>query len=208
MTTEEIVEYYADLLIIQYRSKEKAREMIKIGVRPYIMNQLPTAIENAFSIEDAIGKQLDILGKYVDIPRRVPVFGGYTDLSDDDYRQLIKMKIFQNNSTSALSDIQNLISIFFPEALRVFDYQNMHMSYYFDAEFGSQLLAEAFVRLGLLPKPMGVQLAPLIYIAGIDNVFGYVTDDIPYLINASGYNTDDDYSLEKPWLSDENAILE
>lgn len=206
MTTEELVTYYADLLIIQYRGKPKAYETIKALVRPILMDQLPLDVQAAFSVEGAIGVQLDVVGKYAGIARRVPTFAGFVNLSDDDYRQLIKMKIMQNNSGSSLADIQNLISIFFPDALRVFDFANMHMGYYFDSAFGSQQLAEAFVRLGLLPKPMGVQLGALIYATNLDNLFGFRTYELEGF-NVTGFNSYADYQMDWPWLSYANAIV-
>lgn len=205
-TDQELIDYYADLLIIQYRGKPRAYATIQARVKPIIMNQLPLAVQNAYNIDTAIGKQLDILGKYVGVARTVLTFSGQVVLDDDDYRLLIKFKIIQNNSGSSLYEIQELLWNAFAGAVRVFDYQNMRMSYFFESTFGSMTLAEAVVRQRLLPKPMGVQLAALIYAADLDNIFGYRTYAVPPQ-NVTGFQTYDNYQTDRPWLTYADAII-
>jgi hypothetical protein len=71
MTYEEIVNYYVNLLIKQFYDKPKARATIYAVVRQLIADQLPLAIQNGFDIETSVGKQLDILGKYIGGSRRI-----------------------------------------------------------------------------------------------------------------------------------------
>ena len=73
MTNEELADYYASLLILQYATKPKAVATIQTTVTPVIMNQLPTAIQDGFDLDTAVGVQLDTMGKYVGASRR-----GYT----------------------------------------------------------------------------------------------------------------------------------
>lgn len=206
MTLDEIVEYYVNLLIIQYRDKIKARATIDLSVRPVLMDLLPLDVESAFGIDDAEGDQLDVLGKYAGVQRSNRDFSGPVILDDTNFRQLIKMKLIQNNSGSSLADIQGLIADYFPTTLRVFDFQNMRLGYYFDSSAGSLTLAEIFVREQMLPKPMGVQLASLIYITDLDNIFGFRTYSLPP-VNVSGFNSYSEYEMDRPWLSYENALV-
>jgi hypothetical protein len=46
-TDQELIDYYADLLILQYKQKPKAYATIQTIVKNVIMNQLPVAVENA-----------------------------------------------------------------------------------------------------------------------------------------------------------------
>jgi hypothetical protein len=206
MTNEELKAYYASLLILQYKNKAKAQDTIEAIVDPLIMDQLPFAVQDAFNVDTAVGVQLDVLGVYAGVIRQVLTFTGSIILDDDDFRVLIKMKMIQNNNGSSLADIQSLIADFFPGSLSVFDYANMSMDYYFDSDIGSVDLAEAFVREGLLPKPMGVQLGALIYVANLHNIFGMRTYLLPP-INVSGFNTYADYQMDRPWISHANAIV-
>ncbi len=208
MTDDELKSYYADLLILQFRSKPKAYATIKALVSGLIQNQLPFDLQDAFNIETAVGAQLDVLGeKYAGISRLVNTFSsGTIVLSDSDYRKLVKMKLILNNSDSSLADIQNLIATYFPDALQVFDTANMRLSYYFDATYGSQDLAEAFVAQNLLPKPMGVQLSAVMYVATLVDIYGWVSYDIPTEQGTHGFNTYAVYDSPSPWLSYADAL--
>jgi len=206
MTTEEILEYYAKLLIIQYRNRPKAYATMLATADPFVMDQLPLSVQDAFDIETAVGVQLDLLGKYAGISRLVNTFNsGTVVLDDSDYRKMVKMKFALNCLGSSLEEIQELIFTFFADALSVFDYANMRMSYYFNAAYGSEILAEAFAVQGLLPKPMGVQLASLIYVPTLDNIFGFRTYVIPGF-NVSGFNNYSVYEETWPWISYQNAL--
>jgi len=173
---------------------------------PFVMDQLPAQVQAAFDIETAVGVQLDLLGKYAGISRLVNTFNsGTVVLDDSDYRKMVKMKFALNNLGSSLEEIQELLFTFFNGALSVFDYANMRMSYYFNAAYGSEVLAEAFAVQGLLPKPMGVQLASLIYVSTLDNIFGFRTYDLPGF-NVSGFNNYTVYETTWPWISYQNAL--
>lgn len=207
MTTQELIDYYSNLLILQYKGKPKALATIQALVKPSIMDQLPFAVRDAFGVDTAIGVQLDVIGKYAGVSRIAKTFTETIVLDDADYRTLIKLKIAQNNSGSSLYDIQRLLWEFLDGALQVFDYQNMSLSYIFDAAFGSEQLAEVFVRQGILPKPMGVQLASLIYTANLDNIFCFATYETGQAPNTSGFNDYAIYATDHPWLTYENVIF-
>lgn len=128
---------------------------------------LPIAVQNAFNLigsNIAIGAQLDVLGKYTGVSRSGAGFAGPIILDDADFLQLIRLAIVTNSEGSDLGTIENLLNQFFPNGeILVFDYQNMRMSYLINSSIGSQELVQLFVTEGLLPKPMGVQLAAPIY---------------------------------------------
>lgn len=206
MTNQEIIDYYAKLLILQYREKPKAFGTIQTVVENVIMDQLPVAVQDAFDLETAEGVQLDVIGKYVGVSRVAYDFTGPIILDDDDFRTMIKIAIIKNGFGSSLAEIQELIYQFFEGSLLVFDFQNMRMGYFFDSAIGSRPLAEVFVRTGFLPKPMGVQLSALIYTNNIDNLFGFRTYELPPF-NVTGFNDYDNYDMDAPWLNYTDAII-
>jgi hypothetical protein len=206
-TPEEVVSYYQDLLIIQYNDKPNALATIDLLVSAVIADLIPIDVGNAFDLETAVGVQLDGIGEYAGVVRRGFTFTGPVELDDADFRSLIKIAIARNYSYSSLFDIQALLNQFFADALFVFDYKNMRMSYFFDETVGSRQLAEVFVFNNLLPKPMGVQLGSLIYAETINSFFGYVSYDFPTQVNASPYNTYDDYELDRPYLNYSDAVV-
>ena len=68
---EQVKEYYSNLLILQYRNKQKARETIKASVDLYLCDGLVFQLQDILDIDKAQGAQLDIIGKILDAPRTV-----------------------------------------------------------------------------------------------------------------------------------------
>jgi hypothetical protein len=205
MTTQDIINYYSGLLILQYFTKPKAIATIQAIVGPVIMDQLPIAVQNAYDLNSAVGVQLDVLGKYAGVSREGYIFSGPVVLGDADFRTLIKLAIVQNNGGSSLADIQKLISIYFPGTLLIFDFKDMRIGYFFDSSVGSDTLAQFIVKQGLLPKPMGVQLGTVVYAANINNFFGFRTYELPGF-NVAPFNSYSDYKSGCPWLSYQDQV--
>lgn len=206
MTNQELIDYYCNLLIIQYRDKDKARGTVAALAEQVVSDQITTQVQDAFNLETAVGAQLDILGKYIGISRNVADSLGPVVLDDSDYRTMLKLKILTNNSGSSLYDIQKLLMEYFGGDLVVFDYLNMRIGYFFNSALGSAQLAEIFVKAGLLPKPMGVQLSSVVYGPGTDNYFSFRTYEYP-LVNGKGLNSYESYDENSPFLKYEDAII-
>lgn len=64
-----IINYYVSLLIIQYHNKPKARATIALYASVMVCNAVVLAIRDAYNLDTAVGKQLDVLGKYAGIDR-------------------------------------------------------------------------------------------------------------------------------------------
>jgi hypothetical protein len=206
VTTQEIIDYYADLLILQYRGKEKAYAHIQTLVENVIMDQLPDSVQNGFDIETAVGDQLDFIGKYVGVSRTTYTFTQAITLDDDDFRTYIKVGILKNNAGSSLFEIQELLNIYFPDSIFVFDFKNMTLSYIFDSALGSRPLAEVFVRSGFLPKPMGVAITAVIYTSNVDNIYGWRSYERDSF-NVTPFNNYVDYDENAPWIDYNDAIF-
>jgi len=63
------IQYYQNLLIIQYFDKPKARATIGLWAEQFVADALVWQLERAFDVETAIGEQLTILGKLVGVDR-------------------------------------------------------------------------------------------------------------------------------------------
>lgn len=68
---EAVKEYYANLLILQYRNKKKARETIKASADLFLCDGLVFQLQDVLDIDKAQGAQLDIIGKILECPRIV-----------------------------------------------------------------------------------------------------------------------------------------
>lgn len=169
---------------------------------------LPLAIQNAFNLigsDIAEGVQLDVLGKYLGVTRSGNGFTGPVVLSDADFLVLIRFATIVNTSGSSLSDIQNALHQFFNNEIFVYDYQNMHMSYLVDSDLGSQDLIQLIINENLLPKPMAVQLATVIYYPILDMFFGFRTYLLPGFRN-NPFNNYAAYQTNWPWLTYQDGL--
>lgn len=71
MNTQDLINYYVNLLIVQYYDKPKARAEIGLWITQVVSDQIASLVRDGFDIDTAIGKQLTTLGKYVNATRRV-----------------------------------------------------------------------------------------------------------------------------------------
>ena len=76
-----LADYYADRLAWQYRDRPRARATIQLLSALASGDDILAAVREAFEVTSAVGAQLDVLGKYVGIPRNIgeaaarPYFG-------------------------------------------------------------------------------------------------------------------------------------
>lgn len=71
MTDQELIAYYVNLLIIQYKTLPNATGTIQALATEVVANQIYSQVLNGFSIQTAVGEQLDILASYVGAPRTI-----------------------------------------------------------------------------------------------------------------------------------------
>lgn len=69
MDVSEIVDYYVNLLIIQYHDQPKAQATIRLFVNALWASGILFQIRDAFNLDNAVGVQLDIIGKYAGVDR-------------------------------------------------------------------------------------------------------------------------------------------
>lgn len=69
MTTQDLIDFYKGLLIIQYSSGSNALGEINTLIGELVQNQIISQVRDAFDIDSAIGKQLDILASYRGLSR-------------------------------------------------------------------------------------------------------------------------------------------
>ena len=94
---ENLREYFANLLIIQFRGAKKNRDLIKFLVDLIFSNNLALEIkEKTVNVEESIGKQLDIVGQWVGVdrfyiselwPHKYLSFVNYSNIADNNYNQ-------------------------------------------------------------------------------------------------------------------------
>lgn len=66
---KQLLDYYANLLIIQYNGKSKAQQTIRLLCAMLLAELLVFQIRDAFDWKTAVGEQLDIIGNWVGVSR-------------------------------------------------------------------------------------------------------------------------------------------
>lgn len=167
-TTAEFLNYYANLLIIQYRASEKNRDFIKVLVNTLYMDGILDIFKNFFDIDKASGTHLEILGKYVGAYR---TYGNYV-LSDKELRLLIKLFSAKNGMSSTFADISSLLYNTFGYDVMLFNNYDMSITYFVASEF-IDFFNKVLIASGFLPIPQGIKIKQIAEIPVTDKLFGY-----------------------------------
>lgn len=84
-----MLDYYARLLIIQYRNQPNAKATIQALVKAFIADNIIIDIRDGFDIDTAVGVQLDWLGLYIGTDRyykavNYPLAFGFSNADGDE----------------------------------------------------------------------------------------------------------------------------
>lgn len=191
----DLLQYYSDLLILQYHDKPKAIATIQLFVKQFIADGLFMDILNSYDLDTAVGVQLDRLGKLVGCPRYVV---GVGVLTDDEYRLLIKFKIVLNSLSAKEKNIDDSLFANFQYDFIAINEKKMSMSFIFSENLNKVL--QAVIKLDYLPLPLGVGNGGIIQVPDTRNVFGFAND-----VNNVGFSTADDIG-EGEFLTQDNFL--
>jgi hypothetical protein len=133
--------------------------LVAARLQPFIdLAECLATFDEAFDLDKAVGKQLDVIGEYVGVkrllnfqPQNAP-----SVLTDPYYRMLIKAKISLNNWDGTAEGIRRVLGVTFPQYdITVVDNQNMTLTVQIaglQSLFESELMNHGY----LAPKSMGV----------------------------------------------------
>ena len=165
---QELLDYYKNLLILQYNKKDGTPRATINTIANEILGALVVKeIEEGFNIDTAVGKQLDVIGKYIGLKRQVNVNIGTSDtniLNDEQYRILLKLRLVKNTNFSSTAQIREALYALFPNEVRLFDNRTMVYDYQLSTLFND--LVNVIIAEELLPLPMGIGYTPGIYYIG------------------------------------------
>ncbi|WP_241591340.1 DUF2612 domain-containing protein [Rosenbergiella epipactidis] len=202
---------YTDLISNYHASKPLFFQHIDLSTRPLIdVNASLDNLVTAFDIDNAVGKQLDILGEWIGRTRIVsqPISGvyfswdtdglgldqgvwqgpydpdsGFTSLSDDTYRIILKAKIAINNwngQNGTLPDILDNALVGSGVSMQVVDNQDMSISILIlpEIEFAnvSLELISAIKQGYLTVKAAGVRVKEMVMPSDGSRLFAFDTD--------------------------------
>ncbi|MDF3936649.1 DUF2612 domain-containing protein [Pseudomonas citronellolis] len=194
---------YLALITTEHSSRPKFMAMVEAVVQPMIdALNASQGLPADFDLNQAAGVQLDIVGLWVGISRRVntPLVGvyfaldtsgvgldqgvwkgpfdpdsGVVELDDDTYRVLIRAKIGANRWDGTLSGSKEILDLVFSGATHVFlqDNQDMSMTIGVSGEPPSAI-SLALLTGGYIPiKPEGVRVDYYIVTTSDSPIFGF-----------------------------------
>ena len=73
MTLNQLTQYYSNLLAFEYRGLSRADQQIQLYTKQFLADFLARQFTTCYSLDLAVGDQLDILGKYIGISRNIGV---------------------------------------------------------------------------------------------------------------------------------------
>ncbi len=183
MTTFDYGRYMSSLLIIQYHNKPKAKGTVEALAKMFPVD-LIFAVRDAYDLDTATGKALDTLAKYVGVKRfYYDENGNIIELTDDEFRILIKFKAISNTSTASHYDIDTALYNFFGTRVRATSDGNMSMTLFVPSD--AERVIEAAIQQKALPTPLGVEANRIV----IQNAkfFGFVDYDNQYAVYKTGF---------------------
>ena len=168
---QEIINTYLENLIIQYKNKPQSRAITTAFLNT-LLSDVFFEIEEAYNVDTAIGKQLDVLGKYAGIDR----FYSGGSLSDNDFRIVIKLKIIQNNSSHSKKSIDDSFFAFFQNGIVAITENKMDLNYILiNSDIAS--IVSVLKEKNVLPRPMGVDLNFIISPTQDTKLFTFFSQD-------------------------------
>ena len=195
---QEVLKYYADLLILQYRNKPKARADIEHLVNMYMADGAIFQFQDLLDVDKAVGPWLDLIGKLVGAPRFCP---GVGTLDDDDYRVLIKFKILKNVMRASNKEMDDALYSLFGGEVVLSNNQDLTINYIVALTIDTPL--QAALILGYLTSPIGIEFGYIIKVPQPLKIFGFNTKKL--IGKAVGLSTKDNIR-EGQFLTKDNLI--
>lgn len=126
----------------------------------------------------------------------------FTDLDDEEYRVMLKIKIVLNSTDNTLKSITEILAEFFGNDLICYDGKDMTISYLTNS--AAEKLALLFASQDALPKPQGVALSGVYLIENPSKVFANA--DYTQPIVGQGFVDYATGSDDSQWLRYEDKI--
>lgn len=158
-------EFYLDLITSEHVNKPKYMSWVEVLLTPFIdIINLNDTIKKSFNLKDAVGVQLDTLGKILVLDRQVnfqPTDGSSPILDDYYYRMILKAKVVKNQWKGTISNFYYFWSVLFsdqPLSIYLVDNQNMEpVVVIWDSQVTS-MIQDLLTNGYIMPKPAGLGL--------------------------------------------------
>lgn len=152
---------YLLMVTSQYQNSPKFLDWLTIVIEMCKGSQdCIEQIYKDFDIDNAVGAQLDVLGKIIGQSRYLdfdPPDGSEAELTDADFRKVLKLKSFTNYWDGTLGNLYDAWNAVFPDCeLLIHDNQNMTANISLTGKL-TNMIKEMIYRDLIIPRPEGVQ---------------------------------------------------
>lgn len=199
-------DYYKDLLISQYRVKEKAANTILAIAEQFTLSEIPKQMEIAFDLRMSWGKTLDAIASQFGLEREFVFEGKTRAITDRQLRHAIRIKIVKIFLGDSAKNIRDGLSFYFGDRIQLIDLENMSIEYTIrETVDGTDVFFRYLIANDLLPRPTGVRFG-YDNLAGItiDNVFRFRTYDAPARTGSAPLQDYNSYDNSTKFLSYED----
>ena len=156
------IDKYLDNITSQHRDKPKLiawlSSSLNIIDHAYIMTK---NMDNDFDLDNAIGKQLDILGQIIGRKRTLtfqPLNGHNPVLDDETYKLVLKAKVAMNMWDGKIESAYEIWNNIFNDiGLQLQDNQDMSLTAYITG-YVNQIRQDLIQHGYIVPKPEGVRI--------------------------------------------------
>lgn len=154
------IEEYLNLITSEHRDKPKYQAFVRLLLTPIVNLQiLNHEMMSLINLNTATGKQLDLIGNILGLPRQVnfqPTDGSSAILNDDYYRLILKAKVAKNHWDGTKQSLYTLWKNLFPEnPILIVDRQNMSVTVAI-VGLTDQLSRDLITHGYIVPKSVGV----------------------------------------------------
>lgn len=169
-------------LVTQYKDSTNLKNYIKtFTTQDNEIEQALFDLLNKRHLDVAEGRQLDVIGRILGLNR---IFLGGIQLTDSEYRVLLKAKILKNHTRCTMEQLVEIYVIIFNATIDIRDSPGVMRLYVGRPLTPNEILYFSVIDergQWLMPKPNGIRLE--VYTYDPDNYFGFFGDP-----NAKGFN--------------------
>lgn len=165
-------------LIVSQHQKPKFIEWVKVKLELYQnIIDVENEMKQAFNLNTAVGKQLDIIGEILDLPRTVnfqPSDGSSPVLNDYYYRIILKCKVIKNQWKGTVTNFYEYWTALFtgiPLDIYLIDNQDMEPVIVIWSSLVDPMIEDLLTHYYIIPKPAGIGFG--IERIDPDTIFGF-----------------------------------
>ncbi|GEM_PF-5672853 len=209
-----LVKHYLTLVTSEHREQPKYIAMLTALLQPSDdIFALGIAIDDEFDIDLAGGKQEDVLGDIVNIPRTLPyqpINSRSPVMDNETYRTLLKAYIAKNLWKGGVENLEDVWQTLFGTRIAIQDNQDMTITVTLDPY--EQVLRENIVHGLIIPKPQSVRVNFLAnFLTEAKNRIGFVkkveSDICVYPITLNRTSTTSSFYVGVAMTMSEEIIL-